>query len=82
MLHRPVPVAPLKIETEEERRLFKKGEANYKAKKSLRQRSLLEQAPNDEESNLIHSMWMKEASWSSKQSSSRGKTSADHTDSQ
>ncbi|KAJ9243749.1 hypothetical protein DTO169E5_2378 [Paecilomyces variotii] len=61
---KPVPVAPLKIETEEERRLFKKGEANYKAKKSLRQRSLLEQAPNDEESNLIHSMWMKEASWS------------------
>ncbi|KAL1849058.1 hypothetical protein Plec18167_006836 [Paecilomyces lecythidis] len=61
---KPVPVAPLKIETEEEQRLFKKGEANYKAKKSLRQRSLLEQAPNDEESNLIHSMWMKEASWS------------------
>ncbi|KAJ5176298.1 uncharacterized protein N7482_002175 [Penicillium canariense] len=59
----PVPVAPLVIETEEEMALFKKGEENYKAKKALRKRSLLQQAPDDEESNLIHSMWTKEMSY-------------------
>ncbi|KAL1968816.1 hypothetical protein VTN77DRAFT_1177 [Rasamsonia byssochlamydoides] len=60
---KPVPVAPLLIETEEERRLFKQGEENYKAKKALRKRSLLEQAPNDEEADLIHAMWTKEMSY-------------------
>ncbi|KAJ5747788.1 uncharacterized protein N7511_009484 [Penicillium nucicola] len=59
----PVPVAPLLVETEEEKRLFKKGEANYQAKKALRKRSLLERAPDDEESDLIHSMWTKEMSY-------------------
>jgi acyl-coenzyme A thioesterase 9 len=63
----PVPVAPLIVETEEEKRLFKKGEANYQAKKALRKRSLLERAPDDEESDLIHSMWTKEMSYLSKQ---------------
>jgi acyl-coenzyme A thioesterase 9 len=56
-------VAPLIIETEEEMALFKKGEENYMAKKALRKRSLLEKAPDDEESNLIHSMWTKEMSY-------------------
>ncbi|KAL2002369.1 hypothetical protein VTN02DRAFT_76 [Thermoascus thermophilus] len=60
---KPVPVAPLKLETEEERRLFKKGEENYKAKKALRNRSLLQVAPNEEESHLIHSMWTREMSY-------------------
>lgn len=62
---RPVSVAPLLVETEEERRLFKKGEENYLAKKALRKRDLLEQAPDIEESNLIHSMWMKQMSYKS-----------------
>jgi acyl-coenzyme A thioesterase 9 len=62
----PVPVAPLIVETEEEKRLFKKGEANYQAKRALRKRSLLERAPDDEESDLIHSMWTKEMSYLSK----------------
>ncbi|KAJ5368298.1 uncharacterized protein N7496_008058 [Penicillium cataractarum] len=60
---KPVPVAPLIVETEEEKALFKKGEENYMAKKALRKRSLLEKAPDDEESNLIHSMWTKEMSY-------------------
>jgi acyl-coenzyme A thioesterase 9 len=51
------------IETEEERELFKKGEKNYQAKKSLRTRSLLAKAPDSEESNLIHSLWTKEMSY-------------------
>lgn len=59
-------MAPLLVETEEERALFKKGEANSKAKKALRTRSLLEKAPDNEESNLIHSMWTKEMSYLSK----------------
>ncbi|KAK2783676.1 hypothetical protein FQN53_009128 [Emmonsiellopsis sp. PD_33] len=54
---KPVPVAPLLVETEEERRLFELGEQNYKAKKQLRKINLLEQTPNDEESDLIHGMW-------------------------
>lgn len=61
--YRPASIAPLLVETEEERRIFKKGEENYLAKKALRKRSLLEKAPDDEESNLIHSMWTKEMSY-------------------
>ncbi|KAJ5790514.1 uncharacterized protein N7518_007525 [Penicillium psychrosexuale] len=60
---KPVSIAPLIIETEEEKRLFQKGEANYQAKKARRTRSLLEKAPDEEESNLIHSMWTKEMSY-------------------
>ncbi|KAJ5811099.1 hypothetical protein N7447_010615 [Penicillium robsamsonii] len=60
---KPVPVAPLLVETEEEKRLFQKGEANYQAKKAHRTRSLLEKSPDEEESNLIHSMWTKEMSY-------------------
>lgn len=56
-------MAPLIVETEEEKALFKKGEENYMAKKALRKRSLLEKAPDEEESNLIHSMWTKEMSY-------------------
>lgn len=65
---KPVNVAPLALETEEEKGLFKKGEENYKAKKALRTRSLLEKAPDDEESNLIHSMWKQEVSYRDPQS--------------
>lgn len=59
-------MAPLILETEEEKRLYHKGEENSQAKKALRKRSLLEKAPDDEESNLIHSMWTKEVSYLSK----------------
>lgn len=54
---------PLIVETEEEKRLYSKGEENSQAKKALRTRSLLQKAPDDEESNLIHSMWTKEMSY-------------------
>jgi acyl-coenzyme A thioesterase 9 len=60
-------VAPLIVETEEEKAFFKKGEENSKAKKALRTRSLLEKSPDDEESDLIHSMWTKEMSYLSKE---------------
>lgn len=54
---RPVPVAPLLIETEEERKLFQKGEENYNAKKASRNTSSLFQAPNESETKLVHDMW-------------------------
>lgn len=57
---RPVPVAALHLENGEEFRLFEKGERNYNAKKALRKISLRESTPNDEESDLIHAMWMTE----------------------
>ena len=53
-------ISPLKIETEEERRLFKEGEENYKAKKAMLKTALKKQTPNDEESDLIHAMWLKQ----------------------
>ena len=57
---RPVNVSALKLETEEERRLFKKGEENYNAKKEMMKVNLRKQTPNDEESDLIHAMWLKQ----------------------
>lgn len=54
---KPVPVNPLIIETEEEKRLFALGEANAKARKEQGQTSLAKHTPNDEESDLIHAMW-------------------------
>ncbi|KAF7589141.1 hypothetical protein BBP40_004711 [Aspergillus hancockii] len=65
---KPVNVAPILVETAEERLLFKKGEENYQAKKALRNRSLLQKAPDDQESDLIHSMWTKEMSYLNPQS--------------
>lgn len=56
-------MAPLTLETEEEKALFKKGEESYNSKKALRTRSLLEKSPDAEESNVIHAMWKKEMSY-------------------
>ncbi|KAI5306094.1 hypothetical protein KEM56_002240 [Ascosphaera pollenicola] len=60
---RPVAVAPLLVETEEEKQLFQKGEKNYKAKKEMRAHHLLREEPNDEESTMIHDMWLKEMAY-------------------
>lgn len=57
---RPVAISPLQIETAEERRLFSMGEKNYNAKKSLAKTALRKMTPNDEESDLIHAMWLKQ----------------------
>jgi len=57
---KPVPIAPLQVDTEEERWLFKMGENNYNAKKELAKTALRKQTPNDEESDLIHAMWLKQ----------------------
>lgn len=57
---RPVAIAPLLVENPEERRLFDLGEKNSKAKKALAKTGLRKQTPNDEESDLIHAMWLKQ----------------------
>lgn len=57
---KPVPINPIKVETEEEKRLFGLGQKNSTEKKALAKKTLRKQAPNDEESDLIHAMWLKQ----------------------
>ncbi len=52
-------MSPLRVETSEERRLFTLGEKNYSSKKEYAKTALRKQTPNDEESDLIHAMWLK-----------------------
>ncbi|KAH0602424.1 uncharacterized protein H6S33_008763 [Morchella sextelata] len=65
---RATPVPPLVIETPEEKAIFNKGEEYQKAKKALRDVSLAKQTPNDEESDLIHQMWMEQLQYEDPQS--------------
>ena len=53
-------ISPVLVETDEEKRLFALGEKNYNAKKALAKTGLRKQAPNDQESDLIHAMWLRE----------------------
>jgi acyl-coenzyme A thioesterase 9 len=55
---RPVAIAPLKATSPAEERLFAQGQANYDLKKSLASQALRKQTPNDEESDLIHALWL------------------------
>jgi acyl-coenzyme A thioesterase 9 len=56
-------VNPLVVETPEEKEIFRRG-AEYKAsKKALANAALAKQAPNDEESELIHRLWMEQAKY-------------------
>ena len=57
---KPVAVNPIKLETEEEKRLFGLGQKNSAEKKTLAKKTLRKQAPNDDESDLIHAMWLKQ----------------------
>ena len=57
---RPVPVNPLKPKGPKEEELFRLGEKNYEEKKGLARMALRKQTPNDEESDLIHAMWLKQ----------------------
>ena len=57
---KPVNIAPLRLDTAEEKRIFSIGQQNYDAKKALSKINLRKQAPNDKESDLIHAMWLKQ----------------------
>ncbi|KAK6358841.1 hypothetical protein TWF696_000021 [Orbilia brochopaga] len=56
-------INPLIVETAEEKRIFARGEERNKFKKDLASKSLDKQAPNEEESNLIHSMWREQQAY-------------------
>jgi acyl-coenzyme A thioesterase 9 len=57
---KPVPVNPLVTNTPEEKLLFQQGEANYNLKKAESKMALRKQTPNDEESDLIHALWLRQ----------------------
>lgn len=57
---KPVAISPIELETEEEKRLFDLGQKNSNEKKALAKKTLRKQTPNDEESDLIHAMWLKQ----------------------
>ena len=57
---KPVAISPVRLETAEEKQLFALGEKNSSDKKALAKKALRKQAPNDEESDLIHAMWLKQ----------------------
>ena len=57
---KPVAIAPLQVETVEDQRRFELGRKNYERKKKMAAIALRKVAPNDEESNLIHEMWLRQ----------------------
>ncbi|GAM84894.1 hypothetical protein ANO11243_028960 [Dothideomycetidae sp. 11243] len=57
---KPVSIPAVIPETADEKRAFSEGEKNSKHRKKLKDRSLLRQTPNDEESDLIHAMWQRQ----------------------
>lgn len=63
---KPVAICPIKCETEEEKRLFALGQKHSTEKKALAKKTLRKQAPNDEESDLIHAMWLKQLQYHGK----------------
>lgn len=61
-----MPISPLKVETAEERRLFEEGQKNYNLKKKIAKTTLRKQTPNDEESDLIHALWLQQLDYAGK----------------
>lgn len=55
---KPTVVNSLRIETPEEERVFKLGEQRSLHKKLQARQTLQQQPPNDEESKMIHAMWL------------------------
>lgn len=60
---KPVAIAPLQASTPEEQRLFSEGQKNYDLKKSHAAQALRKQTPNDEESDLIHALWLTQSDY-------------------
>ena len=63
---KPVAINPIKLETKEEKRLFALGEKHSIEKKALAKKTLRKQAPNNEESGLIHALWLKQLEYHGK----------------
>jgi len=77
---KPVAISPLKTENEEERRLFDEGQENYNVKKELAKTALRKQTPNDEESDLIHALWLKQLDYHDPNTPSRKPENAIYMD--
>ncbi|CAG8958190.1 hypothetical protein HYFRA_00000542 [Hymenoscyphus fraxineus] len=60
---KPVQISPLTPTTAEEKTIFSEGEKNYNLKKAASKLALRKQTPNDEESDLIHALWLQQLSW-------------------
>lgn len=54
---KPVNIAPLVLETDAEKAIFRRGEENYKKKKALKSVDIMQKPPDAEESALIHKLW-------------------------
>lgn len=52
-----MPISALDITTDEERRLFERGEKNHLSKRQAAKIALKKQAPNEQEAKLIHALW-------------------------
>jgi len=63
---KPVAISPLKTETAEEKRLFQQGEVNYNLKKAASKSMLTKKGPDDEESDLIHALWLQQLDYHGK----------------
>jgi len=73
---KPVAISPLKANTPEEKALFAAGEKNYNLKKAALKLALRKQNPNDEESDLMHNLWLKQLDYHDPNTSSRKPESA------
>jgi acyl-coenzyme A thioesterase 9 len=73
---KPVAIAPLQTTSPEEEHLFAQGQANYDLKKSLSSQALRKQTPNDEESDLIHALWLAQLDYHDPSTSARKPSSA------
>lgn len=60
----------------EEEALFKAGEKNYNLKRELSKLALRKQTPNDEESDLIHALWLKQIDYHDPNTPTRKPTAA------
>lgn len=56
---KPVAIPPLQVDTPEEQHLFDLGQKHYEAKKAMAKTALRKVIPNEEESQLIHDMWLR-----------------------
>lgn len=63
---RPMNIAPLFLETAEDHRIYANGQTNYNIKKRLAKTALRKQTPNDEESDVIHALWLQQQKFDDK----------------
>ncbi|TVY26649.1 Acyl-coenzyme A thioesterase, mitochondrial [Lachnellula hyalina] len=73
-----VSISPLKTTTPEEQTLFARGQQNHDRKKAALGLALRKQAPNDEESDLIHALWLQQLSWHDPNNPSRKPDNAEY----